>query len=80
MCRLLDFSVVDKAGEQQPLESHGVQQTELFLSGQGSAQALFHDWGARRNVTGVYHTCWTCYRWAEPSCVVRATGSMEHLA
>lgn len=41
VCRLLDFSVVDKAGEQQPLESHGVRQTELFLSGGGSAlQAL----------------------------------------
>ena len=38
MCRLLDFCVVDKAGEQQPLESHGVRQTELFLSGEGSAQ------------------------------------------
>ena len=37
VCRLLDFSVVDKAGEQQPLESHGVRQTELFLSGGGFA-------------------------------------------
>ena len=33
-CRLVDFSVVDEAGEQQPLESHGVRQTQLFLSGE----------------------------------------------
>ena len=32
-CRLVEFSVIDGSEQQQPLETHGVRETELFLSG-----------------------------------------------
>ena len=37
-CRLVDFSVTDSSGQQQPLETHGVRETELFLSGRIAEQ------------------------------------------